>query len=201
MPDRFCHVAERISAGDLAIGNLESALRQYAQTTQYHPYISVNAHNFWWLVTGGQGWQSDALSFAFVSYRLAGFVLFGGATLLSLAVVWRNRSALHLTAAYQSLAFFMLLTQIHENHHLPLFAPLVLACALNRRLWIVYGALSLTALANMALHDPNIVMALGYPAKEIYGGPALALPRWINALIQAALFGVLTAHVIAARRA
>jgi hypothetical protein len=25
-------------------------------------------------------------------------------------------------------------------------------------------------LANMALHDPNLVMALGYPADEIYDG-------------------------------
>lgn len=68
-------------------------------------------------------------------------------------------------------------TQIHENHRLPIFAPLAVACALERKDWWLFGALALTTLANLAPHDPNLVMALGYPSNEIYGGPGLAWPH------------------------
>ena len=181
----------------LLTASMDSVVPQYAQTAQYHPLVSVNAHNFWWLVTRGQGWQPDStLIWGPLSFRAAGILLFGLASLLSLAVLWRDRSALYRVAAFQSLAFFMLLTQIHENHLIPMFAPLVVACALERKGWWLFGALALTALANMALHDPNLVMALGYPAEEIYGGPALAWPRWINAAAQTALFAVFAAQMI-----
>jgi hypothetical protein len=156
----------------------------------------VNAHSLWWLVTGGQGWQPDTNLLAGVPFRIWGFALFGLATLLSLGVVWRSRAALDVASAYQSLAFFMLLTQIHENHALTLFAPLALACAGGRASWRLYGALALTALANMALHDPALVQALGYPADEIYGGPGLAVPRLINAAVQTVLFAWLTVQMV-----
>ena len=179
-------------------GNLPSVVQQYAQTAQYHPLVAVNAHNLWWFVTGGQGWQPDSTPILGVlSFRSAGIILFGLASMLSLLVVWRDRSALYAAAAFQSFAFFMLLTQIHENHLIPMFAPLAVACALERKGWWLFGALALTTLANMALHDPNLVMALGYPADEIYGGPGLAWPRWLNAAAQTGLFAVFAAQLVA----
>jgi hypothetical protein len=194
-------------------GNTASVLLQYVQTAQYHPFISVNAHNVWWFVTQGSGWQPDTLLLGPLSYRVWGFLLFGGAVLLAMVAVWRTRvgvlanapttggavgafvqtpaqGLLYELAAFLSAAFFMLLTQIHENHILPMFAPLAIATVLDRRRWWLYGAFVVTALANMALHDPNFVMTLGYPADDIYGGPALAWPRWINAGIQTGLFAV-----------
>ncbi|MBI5877355.1 MAG: DUF2029 domain-containing protein [Chloroflexi bacterium] len=184
----------------LAAGMLGGVIAQYTQTAQYHPYLSVNAHNLWWLLTAGQGWQPDTNGLAGVPFRIWGFALFGLATLLSVAVTWRNRASLDLAAAYQSLAFFMLLSQIHENHALPLFAPLALACAGGRASWRLYGALALTALANMALHDPALVQAFGFPGEEIYGGPGLAAPRLINAAVQTALFGWMTIDMLSALR-
>jgi hypothetical protein len=181
----------------LLAGNIQSVVLQYVQTAQYHPYVSVNAHNLWWFITGGQGWQPDStLIIGLISFRAAGIMLFGLASLLSLLVVWRDRNALYAAAAFQSLAFFMLSTQIHENHLLPMLAPLLIACALERKGWWLFGALTLTALFNMALHDPNLVMALGYPAEEIYGGPGLAWPRWLNAAAQTALFAVFSAQMV-----
>jgi Gpi18-like mannosyltransferase len=181
----------------LLSGNMQSVLQQYAQTAQYHPFVSVNAHNLWWFATGGQGWQADSnLILGLLSFRAAGIILFGLASLLSLLVVWKDRNALYAAAAFQSFAFFMLFTQIHENHLLPMFAPLLIACALERKGWWLFGALTLTALVNMALHDPNLVMALGYAAEEIYGGPGLAWPRWLNAAAQTGLFTIFTAQMV-----
>jgi hypothetical protein len=123
-------------------------------------------------------------------------LIFTAATLLSLILVWRDRRSLFLVAAYQALAFFMLNTQIHENHLLGMFAPLVIAAALDRQVWWFYGAFALTSVANMTLHDPKLFAWLGYPGNEIYGGPALALPRWLNAAVQTLLFVAFTVRLI-----
>jgi dolichyl-phosphate-mannose-protein mannosyltransferase len=185
-----------IVAPFLMAGNIQGVCAQYLNTVQYHPVLSANAHNLWWFVTAGQGWQSDTPFGSMISSRSAGLLLFGWATLLSSVAIWRWRQTLFLAAAYQSLAFFMLNTQIHENHLLPMFAPLVLVAASDRSAWWLYIAFTFTALANMALHDPNLIGWLGYPEDAIFGGPELAIPRWLNAAAQLALFIAFTLRLI-----
>jgi hypothetical protein len=102
---------------------------------------------------------------------------------------------LFLAAAYQSLAFFTLNTQIHENHLLAMFAPLVVVAAFDRRIWWFYCAFALTAVANVMLHDPRLFAWLGYSINEIYGGAAWAFPRWLNASIQTLLFVAFTLYI------
>jgi Gpi18-like mannosyltransferase len=185
-----------ITAPFILAGSEASVVQEYAQTTRYHPFVAPNAHNLWWFVTGGQGWQRDTDLIGPVSFRSAGLLIFTAATLLSLILVWRDRGSLFLAAAYQALAFFMLNTQIHENHLLAMFAPLVIACVLDRQIWWFYGAFALTSVANMTLHDPKLFAWLGYPSNEIYGGPALAAPRWFNAAVQTLLFVAFTARLV-----
>jgi hypothetical protein len=178
-------------------GTIGGVVQEYLRTTEFDPFISVNAHNLWWFLTGGQGWLRDTESVGLISFRTAGLLTFAGTTLLSLAVVWRDRRMLFRAAAYQSLAFFMLNTQIHENHLLPMFAPLVIAVALDGKGWLIYCAFALTAVANMALHDPNLLTRFGYSVEQmVYGTPALALTRWFNALIQSFLFLVFTGQLV-----
>ena len=185
-----------ITAPFILAGNGGSVVQEYAQTTQYHPFVAPNAHNLWWFATGGRGWQSDTNLIGLVSFRRAGLLTFTAATMLSLTLVWRDRRSLFLVAAYQALAFFMLNTQIHENHLLAMFAPLVIAAVLDRQLWWFYGAFVLTSVANMTLHDPKLFAWLGYPSNEIYGGPALAVPRWLNAAVQTMLFMAFTVRLV-----
>jgi hypothetical protein len=181
----------------IVTGHIQDVVNQYLSTTEYHPVLSANAHNFWWLVSGGHGWLSDTAGVGPISFRMVGLFMFALATLLSLAVIWRDRRMLFPAAAYQSLAFFMLNTQIHEDHLLAMFAPLVIAAALDRSLWWLYGAFTLTALANMILHDPNLFVTwLGYPVSEVLGGPAFAVPRWLNAAAQTGLFIVFTVRLM-----
>jgi len=181
-----------ITAAFILAGHSASVVEQYTQTTKFHPFIAVNAHNFWWLVTGGKGWSPDTASVGPLTFRVVGLLLFSCATFLSLLVVWRDREKLFLVAAYDALAFFMLNTQIHENHLLAMFAPLVIACVLVRQLWWFYGAFAVTSVANMTLHDPKLFAFLGYPINEIYGGPEWAGPRWFNSAIQTLLFVAFT---------
>ena len=187
-----------ITAPFILAGNSASIVEEYAQTAKFHPFVAPNAHNFWWFVTGGAGWQRDTNMMGPISFRTAGLLLFAAATLLSLTLVWRERNLLFLAASYQSLSFFMLNTQIHENHLLAIFAPLAIAAALDRQLWWFYGAFALTSVMNMTLHDPRLFALLGYPITEIYGGTALAVPRWLNSAIQTGLFAGLTIRAMLA---
>jgi Gpi18-like mannosyltransferase len=186
-----------ITAPFILAGNSASVVGQYTQITTFHPFVAPNAHNFWWFVTGGSGWQHDTNLIGPISFRTAGFLFFAAATLLSLVLVWRDRNLTFVATAYQALAFFMLNTQIHENHLLAMFAPLAIAAAvLDRQLWWFYGAFVVTVSANMTLHDPRLFAWLGYPSNEIYGGPGLAFPRWINAVLQVLLFAVFTGRLV-----
>src|SRR5205085_7319839 len=121
-----------ILAPFLVAGKFQSVCTQYLNTAQYHPVLSANAHNLWWLISGGHGWRPDINPGNPISYRTVGILLFGLATLLSMLAVWQKEKTLLLAAAYQSLAFFILNTQIHENHLLPMFAPLAIVAALDR---------------------------------------------------------------------
>jgi len=179
----------------LIAGNSTTVFEEYTQTTKFHPFVAVNAHNFWWFVTAGNGWSPDTNSVGPFTFRVAGLLLFSCAVVLSLAVVWRDREKLFLVAAYDALAFFMLNTQIHEDHLLAMFAPLVVASAVNREAWWLYCAFAITSLTNMIFHDPKLFAFLGYPVREIYGGSAWAAPRWINSAIQTLLFAAFTARL------
>jgi Gpi18-like mannosyltransferase len=185
-----------ITAPFIVAGNGGAVVQQYASTATYHPFISVNGHNFWWFVSGGRGWLHDTDTLGPITFRTAGFLLFGCATLLSLVLVWRKPKMLFLAGAYQSVAFFMLNTQIHENHLLAAFAPLVIAVVFDRRLWWFYGAFALTSVVNMTLHDPKLFVWLGYPSNELLGGPALAFPQWLNSAVQVLLFVAFTVMLV-----
>ena len=167
----------------LVTGNIDGVVTQYLNTTEYHPVLSANAHNLWWLVSGGHSWKPDTFSSGGVSFRTIGLSLFLASSILSGALVWRNRNALFFAAAYQSLAFFMLNTQIHENHALPMFVFLVVAAATFEPIgWYFYGGFAITTLANMALHDPNLIRSFGHPRPL----------RFVNATAQLLLFGLYT---------
>lgn len=124
------------------------------------PVVAANAHNLWWLVTLGNGWRRDTGVVAGgISYRNAGLALWSLASLHGLWRQWQRDQTLdQLTesAAYLGFAFFMLLTEVHENWSFGLFAPLVLAAVTRPVLRPLYVALSLTAVANMALQDPPL---------------------------------------------
>lgn len=181
-------------------GRIGDIVDQYLHTAEFDPFIAVNAHNFWWFISGGQGWIRDTGSISLISFRTSGILLFAGATILSVVTLWRNQTMLFRVAAYQSLAFFMLSTQIHENHLLPMFAPLIIAVALDGTGWSLYLAFTVTALANMLLHDPSLLHRFDYSLEQmVYGTPALTFVRWCNSALQMVLFLILTVQLISTR--
>jgi len=82
----------------------------------------------------------------------------------------------------------MLATQIHENHLIPMFSLLLLACPGHRRRWLIYALFAVTATLNMALHYPQILRVLVPQNPDVWGGTEMALARWLSSLAQVSVF-------------
>ncbi|MGH7799252.1 MAG: hypothetical protein ACREOW_01310, partial [Thermodesulfobacteriota bacterium] len=123
------------------------------------PYISVSAHNIWWIIGAGLPWvHADIKPFGMISYRFIGIALFGVFYIASLIKFWRsnNDNSLFCLCASVAFGFFMLSTHMHENHFFALFPLLSMIYVYDRRLMWIYIILTFTFLTNMALHDPII---------------------------------------------
>lgn len=135
------------------------------------PVLSANAHNIWWLYSPGPGLVPDDGTIGLLSYRNTGLLLLAVFYGFSL---WRLRGRLEqsqilATAAFLGFSFFMLLTRVHENHMFMVF-PILAVCTVGDARWRwIFGVLSLTFLANLALHDPALSASLWTGA---------ALPFW-----------------------
>lgn len=149
-----------LAAPILATGDGGRMLAAMFRNLGNTPVVAANAHNFWWLVTRGDGWRLDTgLAVGSISYRAAGLALWIVVTLFGLRRQWASRSTSdHImeSAAYLGFGFFLFMTEVHENWSFGIFAPLALAAVGSPRLRRIYVALSLTALLNMALQDPPL---------------------------------------------
>ncbi len=167
-------------------GTTDSLLRHYFSTVAPQGYLSLNAHNLWWLLSEGNGWINDteipqllsSLGVTFLTYRTIGLLLLGALTLLALYRLYNDQhvDTIYATAAFLGFAFFMLPTQMHENY---MFAVLPLLCVVSstdRSLTLIYAMLSLTFFSNMVLHDPAILDLLGSRVAE----EGLFIARWAN---------------------
>ncbi|MER3398164.1 MAG: hypothetical protein C4316_06430 [Chloroflexota bacterium] len=151
-------------------GTFGELLTLPAQTTSVMPVVSANAHNLWWLLTLGQGLAvPDTAPFVGpVSYRGVGLGLTLGAVGAGILGLGRRPDPvrLYLLGAFTGLGFFMLATQVHENHLF--FVPALLApvAPSGRPLTLAFGLVSLTYLANLVIADPvlNLVPEAVRPA-------------------------------------
>ena len=126
-----------------------------------YPFISMNAHNVWWLVGGAQSMNiSDAMRVGngLFTYRALGTVMFVAATGL---VLWRLRRDLYLTrreplpavieaVALQLLAFSLFPTEMHERYVLPALPFLAALCIWKPRFAWLYALCSLATLVSLA---------------------------------------------------
>jgi hypothetical protein len=186
----------------IANGTLGYMWERISRPADYHPYLSATAHNIWWLVSLGNGRMSDlalpgflqGLGWPIFSYRMIGIGLFGLAYLLVLVRVVRDRSerTLYLSAAFLFASFFMLATQIHENHLIPMFALLLVACGTDRRYWRIYWLFAVCATLNMGLHYPQILRWIVPQNPDVWGGAELAPWRWLSSLLQVGVYAYWT---------
>jgi hypothetical protein len=122
------------------------------------PVVTANAHNLWWLVLGQPGlFKADSAIFLGpFSYQTVGLVLLLAAYTAALMKTLGDgdRETLFSAAGFMSLAFFMLSTQVHENHAFLVFPMLAMCWPASARLFVVFLILSVTMIGNLAMHDP-----------------------------------------------
>ena len=131
------------------------------------PFVSCNANNLWWLISGGRGYQlSDNAPFLgpLTARTLAAVAFLAACSLVArrLARTADPDGTLgFLAAAVVGMSFFTLATELHENHMMAVLPLLGFALPGHGRLWPFFGMLSATFLLNLALFDQPVVSLLG----------------------------------------
>ncbi len=121
-------------------------MERLGATASQYPYSSINAFNFWALITGL--WKPDG-----GGLQIGGIVV--TVTILSLLLrYWwvrqeRSKTIIWLVTALWFVVSFLFLTRMHERHLLPTLAPLAIAAAEFPLLLLPYAILSATYLANL----------------------------------------------------
>jgi len=158
-------------------GNLLRIINDlFFQQLDTMPYISVNAHNLWWIVATQASWWTDssALVLDLISYKLMATLLF---LILYAAILFKSSKAilrpdfdLLKTASLVALAFFMLSPHMHENH-LYNFFPLAFIFMMGKPCQPQYSSWYITLMAcslfNMAIHDPYVGRVAGWYLRDV----------------------------------
>ena len=116
------------------LGHLVNSLSVY-------PYTSLNAYNFWELLTGW--WKSDSILLFGISYHIWGYLLY----FLILCIILfpyikikKNFYELdYFAATLSSFAFFLFLTRIHERHLFPIFSLLIISAFIFKSKTLIFS--------------------------------------------------------------
>lgn len=167
------------------------------------PHPSANAHNLWWLFSGGH-WQ-----LRFDTEHVLGLPMYAiGATLYIAAIgfaLWfrhrvRTPDGLWLTAALLALAFFMLPTEMHERYLFSFFALLLPACAALQKARWLYLAVAVTFTWNILVAFLVISHDAGFDRFEDYLGNYWGGSRIVAALNVLLFAGTVVWYARMARR-
>jgi dolichyl-phosphate-mannose-protein mannosyltransferase len=166
-------------------GTLQEALWALRQTVGLFPVLSANAHNFWYLLSLGNSWVSDATPLIGpLTARMLGLGAFGTVYIFLLYALLKtpfSEKSVTSTAAYIAFAFFMLSTEMHENYLFPAVSLLAFTFWQSKHLKTILIILTLTAFANMALHD--VLLNPSYWLPQITVDRLTILNSGINVLV------------------
>ena len=159
------------------------------------PVVSANAHNLWWLVAAAQ--LADPMTIPSgtvlagpLTLQALGALLVGAQALFACWLFWSRRAGLAEAGALTVLGWFVCTTQAHENHLILALALLAVAWPGRPALLALYATLSLTAVLNMALHDPLLLEAFRLSAQDTPAKLVRAALRSANALVTVGAFVV-----------
>ena len=176
-------------------GTFGQLLTLPALITETMPVASANAHNLWWLVTGGRpDFVPDAEPLVGgLTYRHVALVL----SLMLLAYgLWRtdpHASAHDLLsmAAYLTFGWFLVTTRAHENHAFLVLPLLAMAAPRAGFLAVTFVVVSLTMFLNMVLHD----FTLAPIREQLLPGDLSVRVQLLNASVNLLLFALWSAWV------
>lgn len=114
--------------------NMDRVLASLTENFDYFPWMSLNAYNLWWIVSGGRGMAvSDKLSvLGMLNAKTVGLVLFSASYLFAvLRQLFEKRPATPIKSLLEGLvivnaAFFLFQSQSHDRYAFPLSVFLLL---------------------------------------------------------------------------
>lgn len=165
-----------------------SALNPYITSVNLFPYITTNAHNLWFWVSGSSPTALlDSLPlWGSISYAQAGAVLLivGTGALILRTVQVEEKNDVYLLFATANLIFYFFPTQIGVRYMYPGVVLLLITAVVNRRYLIILIGFLITFTYNMLNSVWLGVGILYYPSKLMIWTPTQ------NALLATGLFVV-----------
>ncbi len=176
-------------------GTWRDLIRLPRQIATVAPMVSANAHNLWWVLVQ---YHASAIPDS-TTYRFGLTYAEISAALVALSLVftlWRLAGrpverSLPAMAAFQSFAFFMLVTKAHENHAFMVLPLLSLVWVQRPALAGLFLGVSLTLLANTVLHDPSLMPILGNGWEAYENRYAQMANAFANTLLLVVWVGIL----------
>ena len=183
-------------------GELSTMVRQVFALAGRQLFLTMNAHNLWYLVTGGRGsfaardsnpiLNTEPLIGPLTGWQI-GLILLAGWCLLVSWAVWRAGDlhfpvpALPFGAAALVVGLYMLPAEAHERYLLPALALLALIVPGERIIRWLYGGLSATLWLNLVWVDP--ALPLPHVAGQLRWGMPVALVNVVALIVVAGVMG------------
>jgi Gpi18-like mannosyltransferase len=187
----------------IVVGQLSALLAQIQASAGRQLFLTMNAHNFWYLVTLGRG--SFAARFGdpvFDTEPMVGPLTGWEVGLVSFGVwvgyvCWRlwkacrqDAGAPFWAAGAMVIGFYMLPAEAHERYLFPAFVFLTLLLPLGRRFWVVYLGFMVTFFLNLVWVDSAVawpsfsqILATGVPIAALNVGLRLEHQHWFSSLV------------------
>ncbi len=138
----------------IVYGTLTDVWEMYWEIPHYHRWLTGCAHNVWWLFAPVPPFSNDRVlilpGLNGLRIGILAFASFCGLTAFRILSDRVPRSIVS-SSAFLAFAFFMVVTEIHENHLYACFVFLGIAAGMDRRLWLVFWILSVTFSADLVL--------------------------------------------------
>ncbi|OGG19999.1 hypothetical protein A3D03_06185 [Candidatus Gottesmanbacteria bacterium RIFCSPHIGHO2_02_FULL_40_13] len=143
-------------------GDLSQVLFLMTINSDYFPWLSLNAHNLWWIVSGAKGLNvTDKITvLGMTNAKTAGLIIFSSFYFLSCLLLYlkTNVRNFFLSLILGIFAFFLFTTQSHERYSYPL---VVLMLFLYPFLNLEYGKFA-TRFVNLKSYLKNFFGSADY---------------------------------------
>ncbi len=109
--------------------DMDHVLNLLTVNNDYFPWLSLNAHNLWWIVAEADGMNSiDKISMiGIANAKTVGLILFATWYSMAMLLVWKRPKPrnLFLGLSFVIFAFFLFSTQSHERYSYPVLVLLL----------------------------------------------------------------------------
>jgi Gpi18-like mannosyltransferase len=140
--------------------DLNQVLYLLTVNSDYFPWLSLNAHNIWWIAAAGHGMQiTDRITaLGILNAKTVGLVLFSASYLLPVILILKRPTARNflLSLAYVIFAFFLFTTQSHERYSYPVAILLLFLYPFLENKFIKHEARSTKSETNLNSPHSNI---------------------------------------------